>query len=247
MELLILIFVFLFGLGIGSFLNVLIWRLSDEKAPKFWQGRSICPKCKHQLSWKDNIPLLSYVLLGGKCRYCKKKISIQYPIVELTTAVTFTLTWYLLPFNFAVLALVAAFIVIFFADFEYQIIPDEMVAVIVFLATLLYLPNFEFIAINYFVGLLSALGFFLVVLATKFQGMGLGDVKLAFAMGVLLGFPAILVAIWNGFILGGIFAVFLLILRRRKIHETMALGPFLVLGTLIAALWSEKFLAIIGF
>ncbi|MDO8515451.1 MAG: prepilin peptidase, partial [bacterium] len=58
------------GLCVGSFLNVLIWRLNDEKAPKFWQGRSLCPKCKHQLSWKDNIPLLSFILLNGRCRYC---------------------------------------------------------------------------------------------------------------------------------------------------------------------------------
>ncbi len=229
---------FLFGVIFGSFLNVLVWRLNDEKAPKFWQGRSICPKCKHSLSWQDNIPLFSYISLGGKCRYCKKKISIQYPIVELLTGIATVLVG----FNPLLLGIVYAFIVIFFSDLKYQLIPDEMVVLIVIFSLLL---NFNLQ--NIVVGFFAALGFFLVVLATKFQGMGLGDVKLAFAMGLLLGFPAILVAVWFSFILGGVFAIALLILHRKKIHETMALGPFLVLGTLIAALWSNTLLASIGF
>lgn len=231
----------LFGLIIGSFLNVLIWRLNDEKAPKFWQGRSICPKCKHELSWNDNIPLLSFIVLSGRCRFCQKPISRQYPIVELVTAGATVLTvGFLSNLSFlsvlSYLIIVYAFIVIFFSDLEYQLIPDEMVVVIVVLS---------FLRGNLIVGLLAALGFFLVVLATKFRGMGLGDVKLAFAMGLLLGFPAVVVAVWFAFVLGGVFAVGLLLLHRKNIHETMALGPFLVLGTLIAALWSQKILAIL--
>src|SRR3990167_1223631 len=83
---------FLFGLIIGSFLNVLIWRLNDEKAPKFWQGRSMCPKCKHELSWSDNVPLLSFIVLSGRCRFCQKPISWQYPVVELLAGVATVLT-----------------------------------------------------------------------------------------------------------------------------------------------------------
>lgn len=230
---------FLFGLIIGSFLNVLIWRLNDEKAPKFWQGRSICPKCKHELSWSDNIPLLSFLMLRGKCRYCKKKISIQYPIVELTAAIAAVLVG----FNPLILGIVFALIVIFFSDLEYQLIPDEMIVALVVLGGLRGLGELRDLLI---VGFLTALGFLLVVLATKFRGMGLGDVKLAFAMGLLLGFPAVVVAVWFAFVLGGVFAVGLLLLHRKKIHETMALGPFLVLGTLIAALWSQKILAILS-
>lgn len=237
-----LMILFLFGLIIGSFLNVLIWRLNDEKAPKFWQGRSMCPKCRHELSWSDNIPLLSFVFLKGKCRFCHKKISIQYPIVELATAgATVLIVGFLSDLGFlsiiSYLFIVYAFIVIFFSDLKYQLIPDEMVVVVVVLS---------FLRGNLLVGLLAALGFFLVVLATKFRGMGLGDVKLAFAMGLLLGFPAVVVAVWFAFVLGGVFAVGLLLLHRKNIHETMALGPFLVLGTLIAALWSQKILAILS-
>ncbi len=240
------ILLFAFGLVIGSFLNVLIWRLSDEKAPRFWEGRSICPKCKHKLSWFDNIPLLSFILLGGKCRYCKKKISIQYPIVELITAITTVLivnfVSYLDPLSVASLLIIGySFIVIFFADLNYQIIPDEMLILIIIFGAAL-----NFGGINVWVGLLTALGFFLVVLATKFRGMGLGDVKLAFVMGFLLGYPSILIAVWWSFIIGGIFAVRLLILHRKNFRDTMALGPFLVLGTLIAALWSKEILGILS-
>lgn len=234
---------FLFGLIIGSFLNVLIWRLNDEKAPKFWQGRSVCPKCRHQLSWKENIPLLSFLSLGGRCRYCKKKISWQYPIVELVTAIATVLTVsYLSHLSFlsllSYLIIIYSFIVIFFSDLKYQLIPDEMVILIIILSGLSW---------NVLVGFLTALGFFLVVLVTKFRGMGLGDVKLAFAMGLLLGFPAVVVAVWFGFVLGGVFAVGLLLLHRKKIRETMALGPFLVLGSLIAALWSDEVLKLVGY
>lgn len=240
-----LFFLFLFGLIIGSFLNVLIWRMSSENAPRFWEGRSICPKCKHKLSWKDNIPLLSFVLLSGKCRYCKKKISIRYPIVELVTGVITVLTVSNLN-NLSILSIISyliifySFIVIFFADLEFQIIPDEMLILIVVFGAAL-----GFGGANVWVGVTAALGFFLVVAATKFRGMGLGDVKLAFVMGFLLGWPAILVAVWWSFVVGGLYAVGLLILHRKKIHDTMALGPFLVLGTLIAALWSKQILGIL--
>lgn len=234
-----LILLALFGVIFGSFLNVLIWRLNDEKAPKFWQGRSICPKCKHTLAWQDNIPLFSYLILRGKCRYCRKAISSQYPLVETVTA----LATILIGFNPLFLILAYAFIVIFFSDVEYQLIPDEMVILISLVAAVL---NFQVIGPNLITGLSTALGFFLIVVATKFRGMGLGDVKLAFVMGLLLGFPNILVGVWFSFILGGAFAIGLLMLRRKKIHETMALGPFLVIGTLIAALWSKEILQIIG-
>lgn len=244
LEILVL---FLFGLCFGSFLNVLTWRMADERAPKFWEGRSICPKCKHSLTWFDNIPLLSFLFLRGQCKYCHKKISIQYPLVELLTAVLTVLIVLNLSYLgylsvISYLIIVYSFIVIFFADLRYQIIPDEMLILI-----LIFGAALGFGGVDVWVGLASVLGFFLIVLATKFQGMGLGDVKLAFVMGFLLGFPNILVAIWVAFIAGGIFAISLLILHRKKIHETMALGPFLVLGTLIAALWSTDLLQLIGY
>lgn len=238
---------FILGLCIGSFLNVLIYRLNEEGVPKFWQGRSICPNCKHQLSWQDNIPLLSYIFLKGKCHYCHKKISIQYPVVELITAISFVLTG----LHPVILAFVAVFIVIFFSDIKYMLIPDEMV-IIGSVATLIYnlqftilnqfqILNFKFQipTVNLLTGIVAMSAFMLIVLLTRFKGMGLGDVKLAFLMGFLLGFPKILTALWISFVLGGIYALALLLLKKTKLSATIPLGPFLVIGTLISALWSN--------
>lgn len=220
------------GLAIGSFLNVLIWRLNDEKAPKWWQGRSMCPKCRHQLGWLDNVPLLSFVVLRGRCRHCRVGISWQYPIVELVTGLSF----YLIGFQPLVLALAAIFIVIFFSDWIYGLIPDEMI-----LAGLLLCK-----ITNLYVAFLAGLFFLIIVVATKFKGMGLGDVKLAFLMGFLLGWPNILVAIWVAFVLGGIVALFLLGLKRVGFSDKIAFGPYLVIGTLISALWSQRILALLS-
>lgn len=238
---------FILGLCVGSFLNVLIYRINEENVPKFWQGRSICPNCKHQLSWQDNIPLLSYIFLKGKCHYCHKKISIQYPIVELVTAISFVVTG----LHPVILALVAVFIVIFFSDIKYMLIPDEMV-IIGSVATLIYnlqftilnqfqILNFKFQipTVNLLTGIVAMSAFMLIVLLTRFKGMGLGDVKLAFLMGFLLGFPKILTALWISFVLGGIYALALLLLKKTKLSATIPLGPFLVIGTLISALWSN--------
>lgn len=242
-----------FGLMIGSFLNVLIWRLNDEKAPKFWQGRSICPKCKHKLSWKDNIPLLSFILLRGKCRYCRKKISWQYPVVELTTGAAFVLAWVLSPaqldllVKLDILVIVAVFIVIFFSDLIYGFIPDEMVVAGSLLSILYLILNTQYgILPNFLTGIVTSLAFLAVVVATKFRGMGLGDVKLAFFMGLLLGWPKVGVALWMAFAIGGLFAIILLILKRTRLSATIPLGPFLVLGVLIAAVWSNQILQGIG-
>jgi len=232
MEILLL---FLLGLVIGSFLNVLVYRLNTEdKVPKFWQGRSLCPKCKHELSWEDNIPLFSFIMLLGRCRYCRQPISWQYPIVELVTAICFVFVG----LNPLLLALAAVFIVIFFSDWIFGLIPDEMIIVGSVVAL--------FLRPNFLVGTVSALIFLTIVLATKFRGMGLGDVKLAFLMGLLLGWPKSLVAFWAAFILGGVVAISLLLLKRTKFSATIPLGPFLVIGILISALWSTQLLHLLG-
>ncbi len=211
------------GLVIGSFLNVLIWRLNDPKAPRWWQGRSLCPNCKHQISWFDNVPLLSFLILRGQCRYCHKKISWQYPAVELITALFFWMTG----LNLVILAIGSVFIVIFFSDLIYGLIPDEMIVLGVILAGVQ----------NLLIGFITALPFLILAV---FKKMGYGDVKLAFLMGLLLGWPKIAVALWAGFIIGGFVAVVLLVLRKTKLSATIPLGPFLIMGTIISALWSSQ-------
>src|SRR3989344_9157803 len=128
------IFIFFIGLFFGSFLNVLADRLSKGKT---MLGRSICDSCKHTLAWNDLIPIVSYVILGGKCRYCKAPFSIQYPLAEIFTGVIFVLTWYVSTERLVIstdvfglhiihVAIAAVLIVMFLADIRYQIIPDEM-------------------------------------------------------------------------------------------------------------------------
>lgn len=250
MEVFSALVLFLFGLSVGSFANVLTYRLNDEKAPKFWQGRSLCPKCKHQLSARDNIPLLSFLLLHGRCRYCHEPISWQYPLVEASTAVAFVLVWFLSPAEHGLfvkldlLAIAATFIVIFFSDLIYGLIPDEMILTGA-LGALIYNLQFSNLGPYLLTGILSSFSFLLVVVATKFRGMGLGDVKLAFLIGLLLGWPRTLVSFWSAFIIGGVVAVTLLILRKTKLSATIPLGPFLVIGTLVAALWSKELLTLV--
>lgn len=235
----------------GSFLNMLIWRLNDKRAPRFWQGRSVCPRCRHELSWQDNIPLLSFVFLQGSCRYCHEKISWQYPSVELLTAAVTVAVWHFWGGESLVAAglysLIAyCFIVIFFSDLIYGLIPDEMIVVGSGLSLIGLIGRAGFVWPNLVVGGVTAGAFMLVVLLTKFRGMGLGDVKLAFLMGLLLGWPRVLVAVGTAFILGGLVALGLLSLRKTRLSATMALGPFLVIGVLIAALWSGQILSVLG-
>ncbi|MCL4397482.1 prepilin peptidase [Patescibacteria group bacterium] len=242
----------IFGLIIGSFLNVLIWRLNDPKAPKFWQGRSICPQCKHQIAWFDNLPLLSYLLLRGRCRSCKKPISWQYPLVEFLTGIFFVLAWVLTPGlgilgKLGVLGIAAALEVIFFSDLIYGFIPDEMLLVIGILKLIenWKLKN-ENWGLDFLAGLIAMLLFYLIYKITKERGLGFGDVKFAFLMGFLLGWPKIAVGLWVAFVSGGLVAIILLALRRTKLSATMALGPFLVIGTFFAALWTNTVLTILG-
>lgn len=256
-----IILLIILGLAFGSFLNVLIYRLNTPDTPPFWKGRSFCPKCHHSLSWRDDIPLFSFLLLHGYCRYCQKKISWQYPVVELLTALITILLWFYLSPVLNVTGLLGywvtvfifySFLVIFFSDLIYGLIPDLMVVS----GSLLVIGSFALKNLNHltiqqfnnvFVGLVSSAFFLLIVLFTRGQGMGLGDVTLAFLMGLFLGFPHILVALWVGFISGGAVAILLLLLRRTSLSATIPLGPFLILGTLIAYLWSAQILFFVGF
>ena len=212
------IFVFLFGLAVGSFLNVVIYRLdfSDQPLLKRLNGRSCCRLCLHQLSWLDLIPVLSFLLLGGKCHYCRQKISFQYPLVETATALLFLLILnfefrisnkfeiYNLIHLFFLFYLWSSLIVIFVYDLKHFLIPTN----ILFLAiavTLLYqfIFDFNFLFFNSF---WIALGSFFAFLCAylfppREKYMGFGDVQLAFLLGLALGFPNILVALFLSFFL----------------------------------------------
>ncbi|MDO8601418.1 MAG: prepilin peptidase [bacterium] len=229
------LFIFIFGLIAGSFLNSVIYRL--EQGQSFIKGRSFCPHCKHQLAWQDLIPLFSFLILKGKCRYCRQKISWQYPLVELTAGLLFVLIffvqgWPSLGWN---LIIACFFIIIFVYDLKHYIIPDRVIYPAIIMA---WIFNFSLVPI------LSALGaaffFFLIVLASKGKGMGIGDIKLAFLMGLFLGWPNIAVALFSAVFLGAIIGIGLIISAKKTLKSEVPFGPFLAVGTFLALFWGEK-------
>jgi len=256
-SLIFYIFIFLLGLCIGSFLNCAIYRLETKKT---LQGRSFCPKCKKQLLWQDLIPVFSFLFLGGKCRRCKKKISWQYPIVEIVTATLFVLIFWSLGFgwdlgfgiwDFIKLCFMFYFasvlIVIFVYDFKHYEIPDKVLIPAIAIS-FIYCALFDFGGIlNHLLAVLIGSGFFLsIFLISKGKWMGFGDVKLAVLMGLLLGVPNILLALFLAFLFGAIIGVILMVLPFSKTGEKKSLkseipfGPFLITGTFFAILWGPK-------
>lgn len=240
---------FLFGLVIGSFLNVVIYRLRFGDSPM--KGRSYCPKCKKQIAWFDNIPLLSFALLGGKCRRCKEKISVEYPLVELLVGLQFVWIYWLLKVNFAFfgtwegfysLGLLIYWLVLFSGslaivvyDLKYMVIPDEVLGPLIGVAFLRLFISNQWQVLWSAVG--SSLFLLSLWLITRGKGMGLGDVKLAFLMGLVLGWPLILVAYFMAFLTGAVAGVILMLLNKKKFKDKIAFGPFLLLGMMAAKLW----------
>ncbi len=266
----IYLFLFLGGLLVGSFLNVVIYREINEESrkpppkkpnklsrikdflPPWVVGRSCCDHCRHQLKWYDNIPLLSFIMLGGKCRYCHRPINLQYPLVEFLTAVEFIwLYWLLSRFAFFARAegfysfilllywlyIFSSLLVIFITDFKAGIIPDWVVLPAILIS---FLRLFESNRWQFFLaGFGSGLFFYFLYLITQKRGLGFGDVKLAFLMGLFLGYPQILTALFLAFLTGAVTAVILIMLGKKRFGQTLPFGPFLVLGTIIAKFWGE--------
>ena len=246
--------VFLFGLCIGSFLNCAIYRLEQNQS--FLGGRSYCPECKHNLVWLDLIPVLSFLFLKGRCQYCCKKISIQYPLVEISVAIVFLLiTNYQLPIfnaidliNLAFLFYIASsLIVIFVYDLKFYLIPDKVLFPAIFI-TFLYrivnsilIGNWELGIGNYFLAVVIASGFFLFIyLISRGQWMGFGDVKLAILLGLTLGCPNILVGLFLAFFLGAIIGLILIFFDKKGLKSEVPFAPFLIIGTLIAMLFGNQ-------
>jgi len=261
------VIIFLFGLAVGSFLNVLIDRLPrDESVIK---GRSYCEHCKKPLLWYDLIPLLSFLILKGKCRHCRSPISFYYPTVELVTGAMFVLValfifgnesefsitnfqfsifnfqsklnfhLYQTPPLFYYLFIVSSLVVIFFADLKYGIIPDKIVYPAILVSFLYLISQYPNILISNIFSALGAFLFFLLLfLATRGRGMGFGDVKLVFLLGLFLGWPKVIVAFYIAFLTGAIIGCILILWRKKKFSGgTIAFGPFLVLGAIIALFW----------
>ena len=268
MLILIYFFIFIFGASIGSFLNVLIDRLPQEKSIN---SRSICDHCHRQLVWYDLIPIVSFFILRGKCRYCRKKISWFYPLVEILTGFSFVFVFitniqypisnivydirYLIfdIRNFLLIfigwGVMSCLIVIFFSDLKYHLISDQ-IQLALFVFSLILLP-FEGQALylsfaNHLIAaLLVSSPIFFIHFLTNGKAMGFGDVKLAFNIGFLLGIKGGFLALYFAFVLGGIVGIFLILLGIKKLNSQIAFGPFLVIGILIVFFLKETIFEVI--
>ena len=238
--------VFVLGLIVGSFLNAVIYRL--EKGESALQGRSYCPKCRHSLVWYDLIPLLSFLFLQGKCRYCKEKISLQYPLVELATGLLFVsllLSFPQVPELLYLWAIASLLLVIFVYDLHHYIIPDKILFSAIGLVVLQRVfEAWTFDSWDLTGVVLSALGaallFFLIFLLTRGRAMGFGDVKLAFFMGLFLSWPNILVALFFAFSIEAFVGVALIFFKKKNMKSEVPFAPFLITGTFLALFWGEQ-------
>jgi len=282
-QALLYILVFISGLLFGSFLNLVSDRILTKQ--KILTGRSKCDYCKIPLSPKNLIPLLSFVLQGGKCSSCKKKLSWYYPTSEVITGSIFIgaaamsnifqVVNYSTIITFIYLLIVGSFfLVLFLTDLKYRIIPDKIVyPAIIFVVLFMLINAGLFLALYYrqlsqdafgvyllkagyfklyaynvikavgvdlFSAALIASFFAFLVYITKGKGMGGGDIRLGFLIGVFNGFPHNVIAIFLGFIMGAVLSLILVMLKLKTLKDTVPFGPFLIAGSFIALLWGSN-------
>lgn len=251
-------FLFVLGLAVGSFLSSATFRI--PRGESLW-GRSQCPFCKKEIAALDNIPLVSFILLSGRCRHCRKKISFRYPLIELSTAILFVaLGWAIfqgskdavfaeyqkwlgiltLPYF---LFIASVLIAIFVIDLEHKIIPDSLLypSILISLLALLFSPS-PTLFVNLSVAIFASLFFFFLHILTRGRGMGLGDVKLAFLLGLILGYPYTLLAIFLAFLTGAVSGLMLVLTRKAKLGKPIPFGPYLVAGAFVAIFFGDKIL-----
>ena len=241
------IFAFCFGLVIGSFLNVCIYRI--PKHEDITTTRSHCMACGNVIKWYDLVPVFSFILLRGRCRFCKAKLSVQYPIIEILDGLLYCLIFYFKGINVqSVLtaALSSALIVIAVIDWRTYEIPfglNVFIAVLGFAAVAEKLINRDFTGIiDNLVGAVSVSGFLLLLyLVTKGRGIGGGDIKLMAAAGLFLGWKNCIVSFIIGCILGSV--IHLIRMRISKADHVLAFGPYLAAGIVIASLWGDAIVA----
>jgi leader peptidase (prepilin peptidase) / N-methyltransferase len=243
-------YVFLIGLVIGSFLNVVIYRL--PRGESLSRGRSHCPACGHDIRWYDNIPLLSFVLLRGKCRDCRSAISPRYFLVELLTALLFTavffkesaqvtdiLDWPNLIMLVLYLYFVGVLIAVSFIDADHHIIPNKIVypAFVIGAVTLAALQRDTAVLLSMLVGVIFGGGllfliYLLAPLVFKKQGMGFGDVKLGAVLGIYLG-PPVILTLFLSSLIGTLYGLIMIFTKRLKWQQRFAFGPCLCAAALI--------------
>lgn len=234
--------IMIYGIVIGSFLNVLIYRI--PKHENFTSHRSHCMTCGYQLKWYDLIPLFSYLTLGGKCRTCKTKISLQYPLIELLNGLLYLLIFWKIGFTYVsvLYALMASALLALSVidDRTYEIPPgfNYFIGTLGIVRLVLDFHNWS----NYIIGFFVVSGFiYFIIVITKGRGMGGGDCKLMAAAGLLLGWKLIILAFFLGCIFGSI--IHLLRMKITKADHVLAFGPYLAMGILVSVLYGNQWMA----
>lgn len=234
---------FILGLLLGSFFNVVGLRLPNQVS--FVTGRSACPNCEKQLSWYELIPVISYVLQVGKCRHCNNKISIVYPIIELTTGLLFALSYLHVGLSIeliVMLSLISMLMIIFVTDLSYMLIPNKVL--------IFFLPIFVILRViepldpwwTSITGGVVAFVLIALIIIVSRGGMGGGDLKLFTLLGIVLGLKQVLLAFFLACIIGTIIGVVQLMFKKIKRKEHIPFGPYIVMGTIITCFYGDVLL-----
>ncbi len=244
-----IILLFILGLIVGSFSNVCIYRIPRNESIIY--PASHCPKCRSKIKLVDNIPLLSFILLKGRCRNCKSKIAIQYPIVELLSGLIYLIIYLAYGLNVQTLIYIilsSALIIIAFIDLNEQIVPDviSLPGIVIGFILSFFVPYISFI--NSALGVLVGGGIILIIgvagsVIFKKEAMGGGDVKLAAMIGAFLGWRYIIISLFLGFFLGALAGIFLILSKIKSREDVIPFGPFIVLGSFITLLWGDKIIS----
>ena len=235
------VLLFLLGLATGSFLNLCIDRL--PKRESIMRPPSHCDVCQHKLRPLDLVPLVSYLYLKGRCRYCGVKIHYRVPLVEAMTGLIFVLLWNQYGFSIELpLAMLFAclFIVIIVIDLEHRLILNRVVYPAIALAFLVIILTPNYRIISAVIGGVTGAGILLLLALIFPGGMGMGDVKLAALIGLLVGFPQVLIALLICFVLGGAVAGGLLLARLKGRKDPVPLAPFLTAGLITTVFYGEE-------
>ncbi|NLB21535.1 MAG: prepilin peptidase [Clostridium sp.] len=249
MDLFILFYIFIIGTLIGSFLNVVSYRIPREESISF--PPSHCPNCNNRLKFYDLIPIFSYIALRGKCRNCKNGISIKYPIVEMITGLLFVFTVYRFGLNFEALQyliIIGILIPVFLIDLEHSIIPDGLnigILVVSVISVLIQIYTGDKVwsdLLNHSLGLLLGGGFFLLIAMVTNGAMGGGDIKIMGALGFLFGVKNTLLLMFLSFVIGGVLSLILLGLKIKKRKDYIPFGPFICIAALITIFWGQQIL-----
>lgn len=243
------VLIFIFGICIGSFLNVLVYRIPlglDFKA-----GKSFCPTCKHELKWYDLFPLFSWLFLRGKCRYCKAKISAMYPIGESITGIMFVMAFVFgtgCKFRLSLLgyfAICAALFVLFQIDRKHMFIPDSMWITILIGGIILYIDTLiqngwqKSELISRIIGALAVSVVFYLVDYLKPDSIGGGDIKLMFAAGFALGWVKTMFSVLVAGLVGTLYLILTNSLKKEDMKKQVPFGPHLAVGIFVAMLFGD--------